>query len=270
MTNNEWGKSKLRARERINISPARPIVNDPKFQVPTDWNKKVGLIGGKMCTMNVVFAKNFYLAGETAYMMVNIDNSRCSDACSLNVAQISKVQMYQSWRKYYVKRTHKKETFFLCGPGEQKQLILSFQIAAKRRDPVGTNFFKHPEAYHHVNTLVPESIHAQTFSCLNYFELYLSHEGTVFSNDSTKKYYFQLIQPSLVPGVVEPPPPLFLDTNGNPLQMENPVIEAPQGEIVQGVAMDVGDDAKGKKNKNDPDAEEEPTVGPATGAAAQQ
>ena len=132
--------------------------------------------------------------------------------------------MYQSWRKYSTKSTHKKETFFLCGPGETKQLILSFQIASKRNKPQGVNFFKHPQYYHHVNSLAPESVYAQTFSCLNWLELYLTHEGTVFSSDSTKKYYFQLIQPSLVPGVVEPPPPQFLDINGHPLQMENPVI----------------------------------------------
>ena len=179
---------------------------------------------------------------------------------------MTKVSIYQNWRKYYNKYTHKKETFFLCGPGEQKQLILSFQIAAKRRDPVGTNFFKHPEHYHQLNTLVPESMNAQTFSMVNYLSLYLTHENTTFSNDSTKKYYFQLIQPSLVPGVVEPPPPLFLDTNGNPLNMENPVIEAPQGEVVQGVAMDGGEDGKEAKTKADPDAE--PEVGPPTGAAA--
>ena len=264
MTNNEWGKCKLRDRQRVAISPVRPIVNDPKFQVPTDFHKKVGLMSSKHCDMTVTFAKNFYLAGETAYMMVNVDNSKCSDACSLEISQKSKVQMYQSWRKYDVKRTHKKETFFLCAPGESKQLILSFNIAAKRRDPQGTNFFKHPEAYHHQNTLVPESMYAQTFSVLNYLEIYLTHEGTVFSNDSTKKYYFQLIQPSLVPGIIEPPPPLFLDTAGNPIQMENPVIEAPQGEVVQGTAVDIGQDDKGKKGKDV--VEEEPTVGQAQAA----
>lgn len=44
--------------------------------------------------------------------------------------------------------------------------------------------------YHHVDSLVPESIYAQTFSVLNYLELYLSHEKTAFSDGSKKKFYF--------------------------------------------------------------------------------
>ena len=41
-----------------------------------------------------------------------------------------------------------------------------------------------------MNSLVPESMFAQTFSVTNYLEIYLSHDGTVFSNDSTKKFHF--------------------------------------------------------------------------------
>ena len=40
---------------------------------------------------------------------------------------------------------------------------------------------------------MPESVYAQTFSVTNFLELYLTHDNTVFSNDSTKKFYFQLI-----------------------------------------------------------------------------
>jgi len=113
--------------------------------------------------------------------------------------------------------------------------------------------------------LAPESIHAQTFSVQNFLELYLTHDNTTFSNDSKKKFHFQLIQHSLVPGVVEPPPPLFLDVNGQMLSMENPVISQPAGAIVQGEAMDVtSENEKQKKGKDQP-AEEEPTV---HGAAA--
>lgn len=48
--------------------------------------------------------------------------------------------------------------------------------------------------------------------------------------------------------MVNPPPPIFLDTAGNLMSMENPVIEAPQGDVIQGTAMDIGEekDAKGK------------------------
>ena len=95
--------------------------------------------------------------------------------------------------------------------------------------------------------LIPESVFAQTFSIENFLELYLSHDGTVFSNDSKKKFYFQLIHPSLVPGIIQMPPPIFKDTNGNIMSMEAPVIGAPEGECVQGTAMDVDTDDKQTK-----------------------
>ena len=259
MLNNEYGKSKIRDRQRVHISPVRPIVNDPQFNITVPFQKKVGLMSSKTATMQVTMSKNFFLAGETAYLMVNIDNSQCSDPCSLEISQMSKVKVYQSWRKYTVKRTHKKETFFLANPGEQKSMILQFGITAKRKSPVGTGFFgKHAEHYHHLNSLVPESVWAQTFSATNYLELYLTHSGTVFSNDSKKKFHYQLIQPSLVAGIVETPPPIFLDVNGQMMSMENPVVAAPEGELITGVAMDIPDEggSKGKDMKENEEADE--------------
>ena len=94
---------------------------------------------------------------------------------------------------------------------------------------------------------MPQSIHAQTFHVLNYFELYLSHDNTVFSNESTQRFYFQLIQPSLTEGVVETPPPLFYDCNGVLMNSEVPQAGVPEGEIVQGEAMDIEDDDKPDK-----------------------
>ena len=109
LLNNEYGKCKVRDRQRIHVSPVRPIVNDPQFNVTVPFSKKVGLMSSKTANMQVTMSKNFFLAGETAYLMVNIDNSQCSDPCSLEISQISKVKVYQSWRKYTVKRSHRKE-----------------------------------------------------------------------------------------------------------------------------------------------------------------
>jgi len=65
--------------------------------------------------------------------------------------------------------------------------------------------------------------------------------------------------------VIEPPPPLFLDVNGQPLNMDAPVITAPEGDLVQGIVMDVAsENEKQKKGKDVQD--EEPQVS----AAAQQ
>ena len=60
--------------------------------------KKVGLLGGKIANLQVTMSKNFFLAGELAYLMVNIDNSQCGDACNLIISHKSKVRVYQSRR----------------------------------------------------------------------------------------------------------------------------------------------------------------------------
>ena len=62
-----------------------------------------------------------------------------------------------------------------------------------------------------------------------------------------------------MPGVVNIPPPIFLDKSGALMNMENPVIEAPQGEIVQGVAMDIAEEGGGK-GKDKADQDEEPQI----------
>ena len=237
----------------------RPIINDPQFNVVVPFSKKVGLVSSTTANMQVTMSKNFFIAGEMCYLMVNIDNSQCKNACQLIISHKTKIKIYQNWKKYSVHRCHRKESFFLAGPNESKQVILQFQIATKRVKPPGTGFHgKHAADYYNVSTLVPESVFAQSFSSENYLELYLSHDSTVFSNDSTRKFYFQLIQPSLVPGVVELPPPIFLDHNGQLLSMDAPVIGAPEGECIQGTAMDVGATDKTKKGEDD-----EPSVGPA-------
>lgn len=94
LLNNEWGKCKVRDRQRVSISPVRPFVNDPQFNVMVPFEKKVGLIGSKMSRLQITMGKTFFMAGETAYLMVNIDNSACTDACQLQISHKSKVQMY--------------------------------------------------------------------------------------------------------------------------------------------------------------------------------
>lgn len=58
------------------------------------FQKKVGLISGKMSNMQITMSKNFFLAGEMAYIALNIDNTACTDACSLEISHKSKVKLY--------------------------------------------------------------------------------------------------------------------------------------------------------------------------------
>ena len=200
-----------------------------------------------------------------AYIFVKIDNTRVNDACSLQISHVSEIQLSHFYMQYSVKSIHKKETFFLAADGESKQLVIQFQIAKKRRNPhrVSDYFANHANMNHTVNSLVPESIFAQTFSVNNYLELYLTHKDTLFSDNSTKKFYFQLIQPSLVPGILNPPPPIFIDVMGNMMNFENPIISVPEGQVVEGVSMDLTEEGGAKKGK-DLDDDSEPVVSTAT------
>lgn len=62
-----------------------------------------------------------------------------------------------------------------------------------------------------------------------------------------------------MPGKVDLPAPIFLDANGDMMQMENPVIGAPEGEIIQGTAMDIGEE-KNNKGKDETEQDENPQV----------
>lgn len=45
------------------------------FNVEVPFEKTLGLSSDKIAKMNVTMTKSFYLAGEMAYILVNVDNS---------------------------------------------------------------------------------------------------------------------------------------------------------------------------------------------------
>lgn len=89
--------------------------------------------------------------------------------------------------------------------------------------------------YHQLEDQIPESIHAQTFFVSNFLEFKLDHENILISKGEKNRYYFQLIQPSLVPGA-QLMEPYYLDKGGKPFttwvepqapNLENVVIGEP-------------------------------------------
>ena len=54
-----------------------------------------------------------------------------------------------------------------------------------------------------------------------------------------------------MPGVVEPAAPLFIDHNGELMDIENPAIDQPDGEVIQGEAMDVNEENAKKRAKQE-------------------
>lgn len=116
---NEDGKSMIRARERILISPMRPVVIDPQCNVPFLLDKSVGIMG-RNAKCNITVNKNFYVAGEIAYISVDIDNSEATHACSLIVNHTHKLKIMLKKRKSSNFFINKSEKFFLCNKHEKK------------------------------------------------------------------------------------------------------------------------------------------------------
>ena len=89
----EFGKSMLRARERILVSPSRIIVPTPQFFSSLLIDKRCGFFkkDQKLCSAEIICPKSFYRAGEIVYIEIKIDNSRVPDDCSLMITQCMNV-----------------------------------------------------------------------------------------------------------------------------------------------------------------------------------
>ena len=147
LLNNEWGKSQLRDRQRILISPSRPIVQEPQFNCVMELNKQVGLMSSRTATLKATITKSFFLAGEMAYMQIEIDNTQCKDDCDLIVYQKMKVKQMQKSRKCDPKTTEKTETFPGPPAGQKSSMIIQFQIASRRRKPCKMAYIHHKDYY---------------------------------------------------------------------------------------------------------------------------
>lgn len=183
-------------------------------------------MSSKPCNLVVTFQKNFFLAGETAYFGIFLDNSQCADACTIEISHKTKIQQVSKWRNYSSTITNRSETVHGAAANEAaKTFYVPFQVGAKKLNQVTK--IKYPENYLMLANMIPESGYFNTYHVKNYFKIYLRHENTTFSNNSASKYAFQLIQPSLVEGVIDVPPPLFVDTNGIPLVYNQPAYFQP-------------------------------------------
>ena len=124
--------------------------------------------------------------------MVNIDNTQCTNRCTLIVSQKTKlIQERANGTPAQRIWTHRKESFPLAEAHEHTQKVLQFKIAKKRKHREDEDKFgKKANVYHYINQLVPESIITPTFTVVNYLELKLSHEKTYNSENSVKRIKF--------------------------------------------------------------------------------
>ena len=110
LLNNEDGKCRIRARERILVSPLRPIVTDPQQNILHPVHKKVGIMS-KNAYCDITVNKNFFMAGEMAYLWVRIDNSEATHACSLIVKHKHTLKIMLENRKSDATFENKSERF---------------------------------------------------------------------------------------------------------------------------------------------------------------
>ena len=73
---------------------------------------------------DITVNKNFFMAGEMAYIWVRIDNSECTHACSLIVKHKHTLKIMLSNRKSDKTFENKSEKFFLAAAGEKKEMLL--------------------------------------------------------------------------------------------------------------------------------------------------
>ena len=163
-------------------------------------------------------------------MNVEIDNSNCGDDCNLILSHKMKVKQMNKSRKCSETSTENTQTFVGPAAGQKTTFFAQFQVASQRRKPCSISRISHQHMYGMLSQQLPESMNRNTHHVAHYFEIYLSHKGTVFSKGSTERFYFQLIQPSLVPGVIDTAPPVFLDRNGLVIDFNAPVVQAPPPE----------------------------------------
>ena len=81
----EDGISKIRANTHILYSPVRPVVTDPSSDTVLEITKTVGRSSSKRVVCQITVNKNFFMAGEMAYMKVKVENTESPHNCSLIV-----------------------------------------------------------------------------------------------------------------------------------------------------------------------------------------
>ena len=113
---NEDGKSLIRTRDRILYSPIRPIVIDPQLNILTDVHKKAGIMKRDV-DVKITVNKNFFFAGEIAYLTVVVDNTKCNHACNMIVEHSHKLKITTKSRKTGKTFVNKSEKFFLAHAG---------------------------------------------------------------------------------------------------------------------------------------------------------
>ena len=66
-------------------------------------------------------------------MIVKIDNSEATHACSLIVKHVHFIKLLMSNCRYSREFENKVEKFFLAEAGEKKEVLLQFKIGEKRK-----------------------------------------------------------------------------------------------------------------------------------------
>ena len=79
----EDGISLIRSNTHILYSPVRPVVIDPLSDIVLKINKEFGSFKKKSSTCEITVNKNFFMAGEIAFMKVKVDNTASKYGCSL-------------------------------------------------------------------------------------------------------------------------------------------------------------------------------------------
>ena len=132
---NECGKSMLRARERILVSPQRPLIVSPTFNNELTFYKQCGLNEPKICRGKVKIPKSFYRGGEIAYFQLTLDNSEVGARCNLVVIQEMLVRQFNDLKSWKDRLTISKRRYVGVCDALEPQKIVQVEFNIVSEDP---------------------------------------------------------------------------------------------------------------------------------------
>ena len=132
---NECGKSMLRARERILVSPQRPLIVSPAFNNELTFYKQCGLHEPKICRAKVKIPKSFYRGDEIAYFQLTVDNSEVGARCNLVIIQEMLVRQFNSLKSWKDRLTISKRRYVGVCDALEPQKIVQVEFNIVSEDP---------------------------------------------------------------------------------------------------------------------------------------
>ena len=123
--------------KEVLVSQLQPKVTTPQYNKVVHIVKKVK---DKEIKCDIVFDKDWFYAGETAKLQVNVDNSDCEHACNLEIthkANIAYVPSTKGKQNKYVDESFKTEKYFIAYKNASASKVIQLHLPGTVPDDMG-------------------------------------------------------------------------------------------------------------------------------------